>query len=381
MIAQRAPGKLFIAGEYAVVQPGEPSVLVAVDRFITVELRHTEHPRGRIVSDRYGRLPIVWTRHDDGIVVAGQDHRPYDFVLSAIAVVEQLVTELGRQPRFCDIDIASELDDASGRKFGLGSSAAVTVAVVRALDRFYDLRLGEVQLFKLALLASMRVSPSLSGGDVAASTFGGWIAYSAPNRDDVRRHYRRHGVTGALDRSWPGFTVRRLSPPAGVRLLVGWTGQPASTERLVGSLRHREPDDPAYRQFLADSRACVTGLVGALDGHDTEGILAAIVRARAVLAELARIGGLTIETPALRELCETALQAGAVAKSSGAGGGDCGIVLAPVTADVSRMLRAWQQSGIRHLPLAVYDGGAPGTPKDAEIRIGGRAECSRREQS
>ena len=32
MIETRAPGKLFIAGEYAVVEPGEPSVLVAVDR-------------------------------------------------------------------------------------------------------------------------------------------------------------------------------------------------------------------------------------------------------------------------------------------------------------------------------------------------------------
>ncbi|MGW9022604.1 hypothetical protein ACWGOE_14100, partial [Leucobacter chromiiresistens] len=35
---QRAQGKLYIAGEYAVVDPGQPAVIVAVDRYITVQL-------------------------------------------------------------------------------------------------------------------------------------------------------------------------------------------------------------------------------------------------------------------------------------------------------------------------------------------------------
>ena len=35
----RAPGKLYIAGEYAVVEPGFPAVLIAVDRYVTLLLR------------------------------------------------------------------------------------------------------------------------------------------------------------------------------------------------------------------------------------------------------------------------------------------------------------------------------------------------------
>ena len=38
MIVSKAPGKLFIAGEYAVVEPGHTGILVAVDKFITVIL-------------------------------------------------------------------------------------------------------------------------------------------------------------------------------------------------------------------------------------------------------------------------------------------------------------------------------------------------------
>ncbi len=44
MIETRAPGKLFIAGEYAVVEAGEPAVLVAVDRFLYVRLHERVSP-------------------------------------------------------------------------------------------------------------------------------------------------------------------------------------------------------------------------------------------------------------------------------------------------------------------------------------------------
>lgn len=354
MIREQAPGKLFIAGEYAVVEPGEPSVLVAVDRHIAVEVEPADG-HGTIASAQYGRAPLLWSR-DDGVVVLDQDHAPYDYVLSAIGVVEQLAAERGIPPLFCDIRISSRLDDVSGRKFGLGSSAAVTVATVRALDRLYGLNLDPMALFRLALLATIQVSPSASGGDVAASTFGGWIAYSAPDREQLRGELASTGVQTLLDRPWPGLSVRRLPAPAGLRLLVGWTGQPASTERLVGSVQHRKSaGDSRYREFLTDSRAAVQQLIAALQGQDADATLTAIRRARAALGDLARHAGLQIETPALTALCEIADAAGAAAKSSGAGGGDCGIVLAPPDADIHRMLTEWELNDIRHLDLHVQE--------------------------
>ena len=38
MIQVKAPGKLYVAGEYAVTEPGYKSVLIAVDRFVTAQL-------------------------------------------------------------------------------------------------------------------------------------------------------------------------------------------------------------------------------------------------------------------------------------------------------------------------------------------------------
>src|SRR5699024_11798407 len=90
---------------------------------------------------------------------------------------------------------SSELEDTGGRKFGLGSSAAVTVAMIAALDEFYTLGLTQLERFKLALLATIAVSPRASGGDLAASTFGGWIRYTSPDRSALAEHLRSHGVT------------------------------------------------------------------------------------------------------------------------------------------------------------------------------------------
>jgi phosphomevalonate kinase len=40
LIKASAPGKLYIAGEYAVLEPGHPALIVALDQFITVTLKY-----------------------------------------------------------------------------------------------------------------------------------------------------------------------------------------------------------------------------------------------------------------------------------------------------------------------------------------------------
>lgn len=362
MIETRAPGKLFIAGEYAVVEPGQAAVLVAVDRCITIRLTESREV-GRIRSSEYGRAPLVWVRDPEGTGIV-LEQRPLDYVLSAIQAAEQLRAELGAPPRYFDLDISSELDDAGGRKFGLGSSAAVTTAVIAALDEFYGLGLSRTERFKLALLATIDVAPNASGGDLAATTFGGWIRYTSPDREALRLHRSVHGVARTLrSEEWAGCTVTRLPPPDSLRLLVGWTGSPASTEQLVS--RVRRPDDEAprsYDSFVAESRACVDALVDAIEAGGA-GATDCVRRARRLLQQLGVSSGMTIETDQLRALCDIAERHGAAGKPSGAGGGDCGIALVGTGADdagsgastsARDILRDWEAHDIRHLDLGVH---------------------------
>jgi phosphomevalonate kinase len=355
MITVSAPGKLFIAGEYAVVEPGYPAVLIAVDRFVTVSLEPTAD-RGRLISDQFGQRPVLWRREGERLVI-DRDQRPFDYVLAAIRVVEEYAIDQGRELSFYDLTITSELDDRSGRKFGLGSSAAVTVATVSALDRFYALGLDELSRLKLALLATVSVNPLASGGDVAASMYGGWIAFSSPDRAWMARRRDEIAISELLTEDWPGLSVRRLPELTGGRLVVGWTGEPASTAQLVDSIQKRKlNEDSHYETFLDDSRACVEALVAAFDADDLVAAQSQLHRARRLLVRLGVSAGIPIETPDLTLLCDSAEYVGAAAKSSGAGGGDCGIVLADESTDLDPMFRQWELADIRRLSLHVHPG-------------------------
>lgn len=336
MIETRAPGKLFVAGEYAVVDAGEPAVLIAVDRFIHVRL--TEERKATAAPE---------SAH----------------VRAAMSAVEGLRAERGIEAKHYSFDISSELQDDTGRKFGLGSSAAVTVAVVAALNELYALRLSSTERFRLALIATIEVSPKASGGDLAASTFGGWIRYSSPDRVALGEVRAARGVGEALTcGAWERCSISRLPDPTQLELLVGWTGTPASTERLVNRVRageqaSRDAADAAqqHAQFLKRSRACVDRLTSALRGDDTgaQGAQGAIREARGLLQGLALTSGIEIETEMLGQLCDIAERHSASGKPSGAGGGDCGIVLAGPDCDTDAISREWQSVGIQQLSLTV----------------------------
>ena len=361
----RVPGKLFIAGEYAVITPGEPSVLVAVDRYLTVRLTESTS-QGFIHSPAYASEPMRWTHHFDEatrqIVMTvdkePDDHR-YDYVLAVLRITERLRAERESAPGHFDLLIDSGLVDETGTKFGLGSSAAVTVATIRVTDKFNAFGLSDLEVFKLALLATLEVAPEASGGDLAACTFEGWVGYRSPDRELLARRLASGGVDELLrdEDAWADLEIVRLPPPRRLRLLVGWTGSPASTVRLVDEVTTRaHSGDLDFPAFLVDSRACVSGLWDALSAGDDAATLTAIRQARRLLQRLGRQAGVTIETERLAALCDAAEAAGAVGKSSGAGGGDCGIVLAPADADTASMLRDWEAHGIRPLSVTVPSG-------------------------
>src|SRR5699024_10929804 len=166
------------------------------------------------------------------------------------------------------------------------------------------------------------ISPNASGGDLAASTFGGWIRYSSPDRACLRKHREDQGLVSAMTGpGWAGCSARRLTPPNSLDLLVGWTGSPASTEHLVKRVHTPGQATPRpFTSFAAESRSLVSDLVGACDDDDDAAALSTIRSARTLLQRLGESSGSLIETEALRNLCAIAESHGAAAKPSGAGG-------------------------------------------------------------
>ena len=71
-ITSKAPGKLFIAGEYAVVEPGHGAIIAAVSRYLTVTIDETTSV-GTLTSTQNPDVVVEWTRENEQFRAKG-DH-------------------------------------------------------------------------------------------------------------------------------------------------------------------------------------------------------------------------------------------------------------------------------------------------------------------
>ncbi|MFI6040968.1 phosphomevalonate kinase [Nocardia sp. NPDC051321] len=357
MITRTAPGKLFVVGEYAVVESGRQAIVMPVDRRVSVTVAAAPAPLPDVTigSDMLSST-VGFTRSEVRLrpTIAGSPHpAKLRHVVSAIEVVQRFVAERGLPVLPIQVAITSELHD-DGIKLGLGSSGAVTVATVAALSAFHGLDLPLEQRFRLAMLATARVDPKSSGGDLAASTWEDWVAYSAPDRTEILAMTERFGVDHTIHADWPGLSVQRLTPPANLTLEVGWTGTPSSSPVMVAGLaRHKRKYSTFYRSFLWRSDECVHLSLAALRAGDSAGLVEQIRRFRQLMETADRVARVGIFTDRLNTLCRTAAEAGGEAKPSGSGGGDCGIAAftGAEQPELDHLRTRWRHAGIR--PLAI----------------------------
>lgn len=354
LITEKAPGKLYIAGEYAVVENGYPAILVALDQFVTCSIEESAAEVGKIISRQYHNNALQWHRLGEQMVVDNRDN-PFSYILSAIKVTEEYARSFACELRIFDLHIDSQLDSDSGKKYGLGSSAAVTVATVKALCRFYNLPVTKDEIFKLAAIAHFEVQGNGSLGDVAASVYGGWIAYHSFDRQWLAQQRKYLDLRTLVDLPWPDLKIESLEAPSNLQLLIGWTGKPASTSQLVDKISlFKARQQKEYRQFLEDSKHCIQRMVDGFHNADLESIKNEIRYNRELLKQLGTNSGVHIETPVLNKLCEIAEDFGGAAKTSGAGGGDCGIVAIDRDSNFKLVLKKWAANKIEQLPLSVH---------------------------
>ncbi|MER0122503.1 phosphomevalonate kinase [Streptococcus sp. ZJ93] len=354
MIEASAPGKLYLAGEYAVVEAGYPAVIAAVEQRLFVSLQKAEV--GTIHSTQNPELEVAWSRQ--GHQICAGSSNSYQLIISSMQVVEDYVRTLGVDvSALYRVAVRSDLDDQkSGTKYGLGSSGAVTVAVIRALLAYYQQEVVPMLVYKLAAIAQLKIDMVGSFGDLAASSFGGIVAYHSVDRTWLKDAMEYLPILELLAQDWQGLFIESLALPDGLDLLVGWTGSAASTDQLVVTMHrqlNQEEKEVHYRQFLTENKHCVQKMIQACKENDKESVREAVVMNRQQLQEFSTSMGIIIETPKLAQLCQLAIEQGAVAKSSGAGGGDCGICLVESAGQKRRIGQAWQQVGIVPLNISI----------------------------
>lgn len=354
----QVPGKLMIAGEYAVLEPYQKAMVIAVDRYITAEIESS--------SESYLSLPgfslskVSWIYKENKIRFHRGDPR-LKFVRIAMETVFQYLREQSFHIKSFHLTITSDLDDPSGRKYGLGSSAAVVVSVVSSILHFVlEEEPTPNLIFRLAAMAHLKAQGSGSGADVAASTYGGWLIYSSFQPEWLLKRMKEEGsVNKLVEENWPYLTIKPLHAPEELKLCVGWTGKPVKTGPLIQSIQALRKKHPAsYKKFLTDSANAVEMLVeGFKKGNSTQAING-INQNRATLARLGDEAKASIETDDLAKLAKIAEEFDGAGKPSGAGGGDCGIAFIPGDVNAEKVKQAWNVNQIIPLDLHVSPSGA-----------------------
>ena len=261
MSRARAPGKLVLSGAYAVLS-GAPALVAAVDRYVLAD-----------------------------------SARPASFLTPEVRAA------LGERPApWFDADDLRE----NGQKLGLGSSAAILVASLAALELELEPALADAALcarvYERALLAHRTAQGGGSGVDVAASAYGGVLAATRANNE---------------------LTLTPRALPSALHFDVWACSASASTAAflaLIAEFARREPT--LHRARIGAQAEAARAALSAAQTDDAPGFVSAIARQVVTLTELGEAAGARIVTAELRELGQLAASLGSAFLPAGAGGGD-----------------------------------------------------------
>ena len=324
MIAVKTCGKLYWAGEYAILEPGQLALIKAIPIYMRGEIAFFDNYR--IYSDMFN-FAVDLTPNLD-----------YSLIQETITLMNDFLADRGQTLQPFSLEIRGKME-REGKKFGLGSSGSVVVLVIKALLALYNLSVDQNLLFKLASAVLLKRGDNGSMGDLACIVTEDLVLYQSFDRQKVAAWLKEENLATVLERDW-GFSISQVKPTLECDFLVGWTKEVAVSSHMVKQIKQN-----INPNFLNSSKKTVAALVEALEQGKTEKIIEQVERASKLLEGLSA----DIYTPSLRQLKKASQDLQAVAKSSGAGGGDCGIALSFNAQSTETLKNRWLNLGIELL--------------------------------
>ena len=296
-------GKIILFGEHAVVY-GSRAIAAPVPLAV----------RARVVDDDDG-VWLVVPRWGVEQRLRQDPDKQRSFEVPAALILH----ELGLTDRSMRIEVYSELP----RAMGLGGSAAVAVAIIRAIDRHFALGLTDDQVNALAYRCECVAHGTPSGIDNTVATFGQPLVY---RRGDP-----------------PEILSLRFQRP--VTFVVGMTGVESLTARMVARVRAgRERNRDVYDTMIKGIDAVTGQALEAIRRHDLERLGELMNVCQGLL------NGLQVSSWELEEMIQIARENGALgAKLTGGGGGGSMIALAPENGN--RIIAAMENAGYQAMEV------------------------------
>src|SRR3989338_6364900 len=275
MVEVKAPGKLMISGEYAVLE-GAQCVAAAVDKYVYCSVKPWKGLRFRSKSLDLDWMEAVFDgcalKWSKPLAVVGRGR--VVFAEKAIETALNYLKDSGKIIEGMAIETKSEENKAGGRKVGFGSSAAAVVAIIGGILKMHHYNLideyAKEIVFKLGCLAHYLAQGKLgSGFDIACATYGGVMVYTRFDAGWLERELKTGQTVRALvEQKWPGFAQRWLLVPKDFTLLCAFTGKSASTKELVKKVNEwKAKDKTKYGACLDGLRRATERVIQAADAE------------------------------------------------------------------------------------------------------------------
>ena len=287
-ITVSAPGKLMLFGEHAVVYD-RSCLVTAVDSRITVEIKKIDQQEVKIDAPQ---VKINGYQRKLSVEACLNSHKGVRFIEAAI--------EIFRKRYGLVNGLKIKVENGFSSNYGLGSSSAISVCIVKALAEIFSKKLGCKQIFNLAYKAVLNVQGVGSGFDVGAACWGGTLFYTTGGKKIVP------------------LKAERLP------LVIAYSGNKADTPTLIRKVQKLRLKRLNETEKIFDKiEKIVKRAKKKLQEGKWEELGELMTKNHELLVKLG------VSTPKIEKLISAALSAGAFgAKISGAGGGDCIIVLA-----------------------------------------------------
>lgn len=339
-----SPGKLILLGEYAVLE-GAPALVAAVNRQCEVHIDSLYNSTFQVRTPNLNIPEIQFTLDGDGnahfrTLVSSDTEDQLRFVLCILKYVSQ---KFGKIPgASIEINTSSFYHRVTGHKFGLGSSAALTVSLLSGLMEYMGVEMSAKDLYQEAFQAHRYAQGKMgSGVDIAASATGGILSYTMPDDPDK-----------------PNGIINRINRPDNLYMSCIWAGYAASTRNFVRSVNDfKEKNPAAYDSIITKMIDLSQEGVKTFGAGDTNAFLQVISDYVECERDLGTHSGTEIMSDVHEEIYSIVKNQGGTYKPSGAGGGDIGIAFCSNHETMNKINRAIDDSVFDLMNLEVQPEG------------------------
>ena len=210
---------------------------------------------------------------------------------------------------------------------------------VKAMSKLYSYDISSEEVFKLSAYVLLKRGDNGSMGDIACISYGSLVMYTSFDRNFIKEKMKNSSLSEIMNLEW-GYKIEKIHCPEKLEFLVGWTGIPSISGKMIIEVKNS-----INKEFLEKSEEIVRNLKNGIEQGNKK-IISENVEENSKLLKMLHE---KIYSRKLLELVESAEGLDICAKSSGAGGGDCGIAISFNRNDTEKLLERWESRGIELL--------------------------------